>query len=68
MLEVEVRWTTSARLDRIGIRNYIAKENRIAAARMDTLFSKAAETLAKHPNLGKLSILSTLLMCFRSTA
>jgi len=41
------------RQDRIGIRDYIAADNRRAAARMDALFSEAAARLADHPYLGK---------------
>jgi len=50
---VKVLWTASARQDRIDIRDYIAKDNRRAAARMDALFSKAAARLADHPHLGR---------------
>jgi toxin ParE1/3/4 len=50
---VKVRWTSSARQDRIGIRDYIAADNRRAAARMDALFGEAAARLADHPHLGK---------------
>jgi addiction module RelE/StbE family toxin len=49
---VKVRWTASARQDRIEIREYIAVGNRRAAARMDALFSKAATRLSDHPYLG----------------
>ncbi len=50
---MRVRWTTPARQDRIDIREYIAADNRRAAARMDALFSEAAKRLAAHPELGK---------------
>jgi addiction module RelE/StbE family toxin len=50
---VRVRWTASARQDRIEIREHIAAEDRRAAARMDALFSEAAARLADHPHLGK---------------
>jgi toxin ParE1/3/4 len=50
---VKVRWTASARQDRIAIRDYIAADNRRAAARMDALFSESAARLADHPHLGK---------------
>lgn len=50
---MRIRWTASARQDRIGIREYIAADNRRAAARMDALFSEAAQRLADHPHLGK---------------
>jgi addiction module RelE/StbE family toxin len=50
---MKVRWTTSARQDRIEIRNHIAAENPAAAVRMDRLFSDAAARLAAHPKIGK---------------
>jgi addiction module RelE/StbE family toxin len=50
---VKVRWTASARQDRIEIRNYIAVDNRRAAAHMDALFSDVAAKLADYPCLGK---------------
>jgi addiction module RelE/StbE family toxin len=50
---MKVRWTASARQDRIEIRNYIAAENPAAAVRMDRLFSNAAARLAAHPKIGK---------------
>lgn len=50
---MRVRWTASARQDRIGIRGHIAADNRHAAVRMDALFSEAAAKLADHPRLGK---------------
>lgn len=50
---MKVRWTASARQDRLGIREYIAEDDRRAAARMDKLFSEAAAKLAEYPHLGK---------------
>ncbi len=50
---MKVRWTVSARLDRTEIRDYIAEDNRRAAATMDKLFSDAASRLAAHPEIGK---------------
>jgi addiction module RelE/StbE family toxin len=50
---VKVRWAASARQDRLEIRNYIATDNRRAAARMDVLFSEAVARLTDHPHLGK---------------
>lgn len=49
---MKVRWTASARQDRIEIRDYLEKENLPAAIRMDALFSKAAASLGNYPNLG----------------
>ncbi|NYT70189.1 type II toxin-antitoxin system RelE/ParE family toxin [Pusillimonas noertemannii] len=50
---MKVRWTASARQDRLDICAYIAEDNRRAALRMDKLFSAAAAKLAEHPRLGK---------------
>ena len=50
---MKVRWTASARQDRLEIRDYIASDDRRAAARMNALFNKAATRLADHPHLGK---------------
>ncbi len=50
---MRVRWTAAARQDRIGIREYIAADNRRAAVRMDAPFSAAAARLVDHPHLGK---------------
>ena len=50
---MKVRWTATARQDRIEIRQFIAAENPSAAARMDVLFSEAANRLAQHPKLGR---------------
>ncbi|MDR1062991.1 MAG: type II toxin-antitoxin system RelE/ParE family toxin [Azoarcus sp.] len=50
---MKVRWSASARQDRLEIRDYIVGDNRRAAARMNALFSKAAARLADHPHLGK---------------
>jgi len=50
---VNVRWTASARLDRLDIMDYIAAENRRAAARMDQLFSDAAASLAEFSMRGR---------------
>jgi len=50
---VKVRWTASARLDRLDVLNHIASDNPGAAVRMDTLFAGAAETLAAFPEKGR---------------
>ncbi|MCK5911254.1 MAG: type II toxin-antitoxin system RelE/ParE family toxin [Caulobacter sp.] len=50
---MNVRWTASARLDRLDIMDYIAAENRRAAARMDQLFSDAASSLAEFAMRGR---------------
>jgi len=50
---VKVRWTASARLDRLDIADYIATDSPRAAVRLDTLFSEAAESLARFPQMGR---------------
>jgi len=50
---VKVRWTASARQDRIDIREHIAADNPRAAVRMDALFSDVVARLADYPDLGK---------------
>jgi toxin ParE1/3/4 len=50
---VIVFWTPEALQDRRDIWDYIASDNPIAAARMDTLFSDAAARLKDHPQLGR---------------
>jgi len=50
---VNVRWTASARLDRLDIMDYIAAENPRAALRMDQLFSDAASSLAEFAMRGR---------------
>jgi len=50
---VIVIWTPEAEQDRLDIWEYIALDNPVAAARMDHLFSEAANRLAAHPKLGK---------------
>ncbi|MGR4866996.1 type II toxin-antitoxin system RelE/ParE family toxin [Caulobacter sp. LARHSG274] len=42
---MKVRWTASARLDRLDIADHIAADSPRAAARMDALFTEAAESL-----------------------
>jgi len=49
---VKVRWTASARLDRLDIADHIAADSPRAAARVDALFSEAAESLARFPQMG----------------
>ena len=51
---MKVRWTSSARLDRLDIMDHIATDSPRAAARMDALFAEAAETLAAFPLKGRL--------------
>lgn len=48
-----VFWTPEAERDRADIWDYIAADNPGAAARMDMLFSAAADRLATHPKMGK---------------
>ncbi|CAG1004591.1 Toxin RelE2 [Methylophilaceae bacterium] len=50
---MSVIWTPEAEQDRADVWDYIAADNPQAAARMDELFSDAADRLAKHPKLGK---------------
>lgn len=50
---MSVFWTPEAQQDRAEIWNYIAAENPRAAARMDSLFSEAATSLAEYPKLGR---------------
>jgi len=50
---VNVFWTPQALQDRADIWDYIASDNPTAAARMDALFSTAAERLNEHPLLGR---------------
>lgn len=50
---MKVIWTTEAEQDRADVWDYIAADNPHAAARMDELFSDAANSLTKHPKLGK---------------
>ena len=51
---MKVRWTASARLDRLDVLNHIAIDSPRAASRMDVLFAEAAETLAAFPQKGRL--------------
>ena len=50
---MNIRWTASARLDRLDIADYIAVDSPRAAVRLDTLFSEAAEALAHFPQMGR---------------
>lgn len=50
---MRVIWTPEAQQDRADIWDYIASDNPRAAARIDELFSQAAERLAEHPKLGR---------------
>jgi len=50
---VKVHWTASARLDRLAIADHIAADSPRAAVRMDTLFTAAAESLARFPWMGR---------------
>ena len=50
---MSVIWTPEAEQDRADVWDYIAADNPQAAARMDELFSDAADRLAKHSKLGK---------------
>lgn len=46
-------WTARARLNRKGIREYIAQENPAAALMLDELFTEKAGRLTDHPELGR---------------
>jgi addiction module RelE/StbE family toxin len=48
-----VIWTREAEQDRTDIWDFIATDSAIAAAKMDELFSTAAERLTDYPQLGK---------------
>ncbi|WP_343698754.1 type II toxin-antitoxin system RelE/ParE family toxin [Caulobacter sp.] len=50
---MRVRWTGSARLDRLDIMDYIAAESLRAAIRMDQLFSEAAASLTDFSTRGR---------------
>jgi addiction module RelE/StbE family toxin len=50
---VTLIWTPEALQDRFDIWDYIANDNPHAAARMDELFSEAANRLIEHPRLGR---------------
>ncbi len=50
---MKVVWTPQARQDRSDIWGWIARDNPQAASRLDGLFSKAVERLAKYPKLGR---------------
>lgn len=50
---MRVVWTPEAEQDRVDIWHYIAEDKPGAAARVDSLFSDAASSLATLPTLGK---------------
>ena len=50
---MRVVWTTAAKRDRTEILDYIAADNRSAAARMNRIFREAAASLAEYPRMGK---------------
>jgi addiction module RelE/StbE family toxin len=50
---VKVWWISQAEQDRDDIWTHIAANNPRAAARMDALFTTAAQRLAKHPLMGR---------------
>lgn len=65
---MRVQWTPEAVQDRLAIWDYLVERNPGAAARMDTLFSKAAERLAAHPELGKPGLIAGTRELFGGTA
>jgi addiction module RelE/StbE family toxin len=50
---MRVCWASSAEQDRSEIIDYIARDNPLAAIRMDELFAAVAARLAEHPLLGR---------------
>ncbi len=48
-----VRWTTPAREQFVSAYEYIADENRVAAARIANKIWKSTELLARHPMAGR---------------
>ena len=50
---MKVIWTVEAEQDRYDVWEYIASDNPIAAAQIDELFSRVADRLAEHPEMGK---------------
>lgn len=52
-----VIWTPEAELDRDSVWSTIALDNPIAAARMDEIFTDAADLLAKHPKIGHVGLI-----------
>jgi len=50
---MKIDWSRQADQDREAIYDYIEADNPRAAARMDSLFDKAAATLLEHPKMGK---------------
>ena len=50
---MKVRWTATARLDRLDIMDYIAARSPRAAVRIDQLFSEAAASLAEFATRGR---------------
>jgi toxin ParE1/3/4 len=53
---MNVIWTPEAEQDRLIIWDYIASKNRLAAIRMDELFSDAVIQLAEYPQSGRAGI------------
>ena len=50
---MKVRWTATARLDRLDIMDHVAADNPRAALRLDKLFSDAAASLAQFALRGR---------------
>jgi toxin ParE1/3/4 len=50
---MRVRWTTPAREQFVSAYEYIADENRVAAARTANKIWKSTELLARHPMAGR---------------
>lgn len=50
---MRVIWTPEAQQDRLEIWDYVATEPPYAAARLDELFSAAANRLAMYPEIGR---------------
>ena len=50
---MKVRWTASARQDRLAIFEYVCNEAPMAAVELDQRFSDAAAALARFPMMGR---------------
>lgn len=50
---MRVLWTRSAEQDRADIVDFIARDNPLAAIRIDEVFAAAVSRLAEHPLMGR---------------
>ena len=51
---MQIIWTPEALQDHIVIWEYIVADNPLAAVKMDTLFSHAANQLSLYPEMGRI--------------